>query len=530
MAHVRHLLPCRQCCYLLLSSFWMTSLLPAQENLAPASDRDNVLLVAPQSPQAESTSRAGLVFTSLTRTSQGRARAGSLVTLRAGVRNSADHSAEGVLVSKVTDHPGEEFRRSFQLNAREEKSFTLAVRVPDTPTATAIEVAVTLNVLEGGREVMLMRRDDEPASQTIRFPLVSNEVLTALAMDDAPPEEAYWRWPKAEKYATYELAVTTRVEASLNRICAMLDDGPFPLNMSDWDSLDVLVISAPYVFDDAAAIAAIQQFMQHGGRVWIMLDRIESSAIRDLLVGAQQCETLDTVELNRFVVDIPGRSLDESDRIVDRENPVRLKRVLQQGGQVTHSVEGWPIAIWYPVGSGELLLTTLDSDAWLLPNSIHRSPDPLSQSNFKLPLWASAFGSSVQTQKATTPLATGDVGYPVELIGNPVVSFRLVAAVLFGFCFILIAFGLWRLISGRDLNWIGGFAPTIALVACVPMIVVALGMRRDIPAMITKLQLIELGQSGGGRLREIAAVYSNQNQAMTLSSDFRWNRQTFARD
>ncbi len=503
---------------LLVGTTLCSGLIAQESGSSTAADTATASATPSAQPESEGGAVRGLEFTSLTRTSQGRARVGSLVVLKATVRNASEQSAQGVLVSQLSGQAGDEFRRSFTLNAREEKSFHLAVRVPDQASTPNVDVAVTLNVLEGGREVMLMRRPDEPATQTLQFPLVTNEMMTALAMDDEPPAKAYWRWPKTERYSTYELAVTTRVEASMSRICAMFDDGPFPLNMSDWDSIDVLIVSAPRVFNDATAIAAMQQFIQRGGRVWIMLDRIETSAVRELLVGGQECETVDVVELNHFEVDVAGSSYAAEDRTVDRDQPVSLKRVMQHGGRVTHSVEGWPIAIWYPIGSGELLLTTLASDAWLIPNSTHRSPNPTYQSNFKLPLWAATFASSVQTKKEAQPLVADDVAYPLELIGNPVVSFQLVGLMLLGFCSVLIAIGLWRIFSARDLSWMGGLAPALALAACGPLIAVAMGIRTDIPDMVTRLQLIQLGQHGGGTLREFAAVYSSANQAMKLTS------------
>jgi hypothetical protein len=465
--------------------------------------------------------QGGLEFVALSRTAQGRAKPGGILVLRAVVRNTSEQSAEGSFVAKITGYAGEEYRRQFTLNAKEERALTLPVRIPNPVDGPSVEIGVTLNVLESGREVMLRRRNDEPASQTLTFPLVLADTLTALTMNDSPPDAVYWSWPPTEKYASYEFAVTTRVEAGKSRMCAMIDEGLFPLNMADWDSIDLLIISNPRAFDDASSVAAMQQFMQNGGRIWIMLDHVETESFRGLFMDGQHCETVDTVELNRFVVDVtpPSPPISVEDRTVDRDQPLRLKRVVQQGGSVTHLVDGWPIAIWYPIGSGELLVTALESEAWILPNAVQQNSDPSYQSDFKLPVWGGRLAGLLHADSEEMPIETSTITYPLELIGNPVVSFGVVGAVLSIFCCSLIAFGMWRFFSAADLKWIGGLAPVLSLAACIPLLFVAMRARHEIPAMITKLQIIRLGEQGTGTLREISAVYNDKSQAMTLQSN-----------
>ncbi len=45
------------------------------------------------------------------------------------------------------------------------------------------------------------------------------------------------------------------------------------------------------MFDDAANIAAVQQYLHGGGRVWVMLDTIDTDLVANLLSDQQQIET-----------------------------------------------------------------------------------------------------------------------------------------------------------------------------------------------------------------------------------------------
>jgi hypothetical protein len=91
----------------------------------------------------------------------------------------------------------------------------------------------------------------------------------------------------------------------------------------------------------------------------------------------------------------------------------------------------------------------------------------------------------------------------------------LVAFVLIAFCLCLIAFGIWH-VYGGGLNRVGLVAPTLALLASVPLIVAATLQRRDIPTMATALQLVQIDSAAGAYLREGAAVYSSDSPSMEL--------------
>ncbi len=466
--------------------------------------------------RAEPAVRAGLEFIRLSRSPVTRIKKGGMIALQASVRNSGKVPAVGQLVGRLAGQSGEEDRRQIELAPGEEKSFDLHIRVSAKTTTSPISVIVTLNAIENGREIML-KKGDEPVSETLTLQFDEELVSTAIALTEEPLEGAYWRWPETEPYASYELVLASRVDLGLTRRCILMDGEPITLNSVDWKSVETLVVGKPETLMDSAVVATLQAFLQRGGKVMVLLDEIDTSLIRSLMVHDQQCETIETVELNHIVMDVNSPTvLSLKDRTIDSDKPMKLKRVLQHGGRVTHSIDGWPAAITMKIGSGELLITTLECKAWLKPRFL-QSNDQMSRSNFSVPLWEGTVSSSLNSAKLLDPFEAFDASYPIQLIGSPVVSRQLVGSILIGFCILLVAAGIGATVAG-DLRRIGYIAPGVAIVSTIPLVLAASWTRSDIPEMVSELQFAQFWPSGGGLIRSKAAVYLSASRSMDLVS------------
>jgi len=165
------------------------------------------------------------------------------------------------------------------------------------------------------------------------------------------------------------------------------------------------MIGEKRALDDAAFVESLKRFIAQGGRVWIMLDRVDSEAVRPLLGTGQMCETVDEIEVNKFVITRSNSSTKfiEADRTVESVDPFVFKRVIYSGGRVSHSVGDWPAAIWMPVGYGEVLLTTLECGAWIKKRA-DPSPYLLYQSEFESHEWAKDLASEVNDLRRDIPL------------------------------------------------------------------------------------------------------------------------------
>jgi hypothetical protein len=464
---------------------------------------------------AQTTNQIGLEFVRLTKTSFTRVEKGGVLSLRASVRNTSNEPAIGYLVGKLTGQTGEEDSRRIELKAGEYKDFEMQFRVSPKAEGPQVTAVVTLNVIENGREIML-QRGEEPLSRTLSVNTDTDRFATATSILQDQTEIPTWRWPPKERYAQYELILATRVDSGLSRRCLHLDNENMPISSLDWQAIDSLVIGKPETFDDAVAMGAIKSFLSRGGKVLVLLDEIDTKLVRDLMSPDQQCETVDTVELNQFVMDIRSPiEFSEADRTMQFDKPVRFKRVFQQGGRVTHSIDGWPAAVSMKVGAGELILTALESRVWLQTRAVHRSQDPYYRSDFTAPLWASTLTSALSSAPAMEPLDAKEVSYPTELIGTPIASRNVMGATLIGFCLLLVGVGVWNSFSG-DLKRIGWLAPLLALACSIPIFVASSWSRSEIPPMSSELQIVQFWPTGGGLLRSKAAVTIPESRSMDL--------------
>ena len=468
-----------------------------------------------QASKPESRRQGGLELVQINRVPWTRIRKGGFFSLKALVRNAGSAPAVGQLVGRIAGQTGEEDRRQIELAAGEQRDFDLRLRISADFKNARVDAIVTLNAIENGREVLL-QKGDEPISQTSTLPMDEELVATAITLAPEPPDGPYWRWPFKEEFAPYELAVAARVDAGMSRKCITIESEPLPVSSSDWQGIDTLIVGNPETFNDIAALTALQYFLQRGGHVLVMLDQVDTDSVRDLLVHGQQIETVDTVELNHFVMDVRSPlKFTEMDRTIDSDKPMRMKRVLQQGGKVTHSIEGWPAAVSMKVGDGELLLITLESNAWLKIRTRHQSTEERNRANFTLPLWSGTLTNELNETRLPEPLEVVELSYPIELIGTPVVSRKLVGVLLMGFCVLLVLFGCWIKLAG-DMEKIGFLAPALALACSVPICMAAVWTRKDIPSMVSEMQFIRFWPNGGGLMRGKAAVYLGASQSMDL--------------
>jgi len=440
-----------------------------------------------------------------------------LLVVRCLVKNGDAQAASGIIVGRAVGNLGDEDRRQFQIGPNETRTFDFQVRLPTPMPESKADIEVSLLVREGDKEVLVVR-GDEPATRNFSFwRHPKNRLITALSIGVEPLPPLPWRWEPTEVFSTYELAIASRVDAELSKDCIAFESSPFPLNPIDWKGIDNLILGEPSNLRDAGTVSVLRDYLNDGGRVWIMLDDIETSSLAGLLTSQQQLITMDTVELSKFFVDTP-QSISLQDRTVEVSSPVRFKRVMQKGGAVPYSIDGWPACVIFPIGRGELMVTTLDSAGWIEPRKNQWSQDPFFQSDFELRRFAKGLVDKIHSKRSLPVVSLKDVNYPTEKIGNPIVSRGFVASVLVLFCGSLVAFGLWRGFLG-EMRWAGVIAPALAMFAALPLIIAAWMQKREIPSMVSVFQLVQFSDPSGGMIRESAAVYNAASMPMKLTSN-----------
>jgi hypothetical protein len=460
---------------------------------------------------------AGLRFVSLTKATHGQVLPGGTLVLVANLHNSSDEPLQGTIVAAVEGRPDTQSARTITFLPHQDERLEVYVQVPTTVNGQDYAVfELTLYTSESGKE-MMVDVDGVPMRHSLRLPVGKNSNRAFAVIEAEPPVLPYWYWPPQDPHSNYEWAVASRVASNNTRAMVNLSPGTVPLNRADWGKVAIAIVSDPRLFDDGAAVEALSRFVNNGGCIWIMVDQVPCSIVRPLLHDGQSCEELDEIELNAFSIDVSlsMQSISPADRSVSLDKPARMKRVIQHGGQVSHEVNGWPLAIWMQVGYGKILLTTLESHAWVVPGS--ESSDPLRGTTFKNRLWALSVATEANDILREKPLATA-VEYPMQLFGNPVLPRRLVGGILLAFVCLLALVGAlqWRL---GEISRFGWAAPLLSLAAGCSLFIASSWIRRDIPETAASLQLVQVSEDGNtASVREQGAIYLNSEKAMELAS------------
>lgn len=144
--------------------------------------------------------------------------------------------------------------------------------------------------------------------------------------------------------------------------------GSFPEALAP---LDQLCVTSRRLHERPGLTEAIQLWVQRGGRLVLMLDQ-SGLDVADLLLGDAFPTTLigetssNTIRLD-INPDYSPQSFPTREVVREFDEPVRYLRVLAEAGEVIWSVDGWPVAMRVPYGRGNVLITTIEAQAFLVP-------------------------------------------------------------------------------------------------------------------------------------------------------------------
>ncbi len=474
-----------------------------------------ILFACPGFAQEQPQPPAGLRFNSFGRAMHGRLQPGGWCVVSATVMNTSERPLTARTVATLSGFPDIQNARTLTIFPKSTESFDLYVQVPKVvELETTKELEVSLYQVNNDGEVLLDVKG-VPMRNTLRLQVEQSLNRSFTSLNNEPFEQFPWEWPFKEPYHNYEIVVSSRVLSGNNRSTVGYENLLVPLTRMDWKDVGLMTISDTRFFEDATSVEALNQFINDGGRAWIMLDKIPCHLIQPLLGLGNSCEEVDQVEMNRFSVKSHSAAVSfaEDELLVDKDDPVVFKRVAQVGGIVTHSIDGWPAAISMKIGYGEVLLTTLASAGWLRPGS--ESDDPQLSTSFRMAPWGLPFALEVHESRLAQPIPES-VGYPLELVGNPVLPRTLVGLILLGFIVVLVGAGVVFLRLG-ELSRLGYVAPLLSAVAGGGLLLGSTWIRRDIPETLSRLQLIQVTQDGRtAMVREQSAVHLDASVAMKL--------------
>ncbi len=135
-------------------------------------------------------------------------------------------------------------------------------------------------------------------------------------------------------------------------------DEPLPLEPALWDAIDTVILADDNYFQDPSNLAAIQSWVMRGGRLWVMVDQIQSPLLGTLLGPQVQFAIEDDVYLPQLKIRTTDPvNLSDEDLQYAVQPPARMRRVRYGGVEVSHWVNDWPAIAWAKLGRGEICLT-----------------------------------------------------------------------------------------------------------------------------------------------------------------------------
>jgi hypothetical protein len=352
-------------------------------------------------------------------------------------------------------------------------------------------------------QVLLYERGEDPGrlvlpptEERIRSRVVlyrKREPSATILLDPpdlSPPPDGEVPRPESPDDESTRLVRVFRHTREMSGYVPQVLPGPLPIIPEAFEGIDQFVIASNRIATDAPGLRALRRWVERGGKVWVMLDRVDLEAIAPLLGDALDFEVVDRVGLTHFAVaGPPGTPAVEQ----AHERPVSFARVLLPAGeQAPHTVNGWPAWFTRQVGRGRVVVTTLGPRGWYRPRT-RRDPPTRDEHHARLPVERAPF-LAVADQLQLPPVKSFAVKSfqqsLAEEIGYAIVPRRTVALLFAAFLVAVVASGVAVRRSRRP-ELAGWLAPGAALLTSAAILALAGWSRSDAPATVATGQLVD---------------------------------------
>jgi hypothetical protein len=436
-------------------------------------------------------------------------------------------------------------------------SWMLVGPAPAQESATKRELQVLLYDRTDGTDRLIL----PPGEGKVRARGViykKRDIYTALLLDETrPPDPVFSQMPSPETRddEAVHLVRTFRAASNLSELVNLVRPGPLPPTAEAFDGVDQFVLASGRISRDPVGVRALRRWLERGGRLWVMLDRVEPDVLAPLLGDALDFTVVDRVGLTTTRIEAApngqGASPPEEQTT---ERPVDFVRVLLPPGErAPHTVNGWPAWFSRPVGRGKVVFTTLGPRGWyrprrrledgaspyreypalpvalaplkMLTNELApaREEEDLSRADWPFGDWARAPARKEAKSRDAAPAKGGkDKGagpaeepfhveaFQPELtaeIGYSVVGRGTVALVFGGFLLAALALGL-LLRRARRAELLGWLGPAAALGAAAVFLTLGESSRRATPPTLAVTEVVDaVPGADEAPVRGLMAVY-----------------------
>ena len=430
---------------------------------------------------------------------------------KATVTNEGSETQTALIVVTPEASGGLQYAKKFSVPARSifETSWPVRVGRVETPIS---DFAYLL--FPNGAEDGLIHRSQHDEFIPTYAGLISSNPMLGLTGCLSDPEE-----PTEHMDSTLNLLRLMSYSRRMQQNVITIKPADLSSHAECLEPLDQLTVTSSKLLHYPDAIDSIRAWLQRGGRLWIRLDRTGIDAARSLLDDALPLSVVGETTANSVLLTLNPeyRKQTYPTREVERtfDEPIRYVRVVQDGGEAIWNIDGWPVAMRVSVGRGTVVVTTVDSSVFYLPQTRTREDTP----QFRLipsaePMQSALFVNRPEPmlrQNSVTEQAASVIGYRIPS------RFTAIGLTL---CFpaLLLVVGVWlqRREQGERLILL---LPVIAILVAIPAVGRGSLGRGVAPKTVIETALI---QSVPGSKRLVsdgyASVFDFGSEALNVSS------------
>jgi hypothetical protein len=400
--------------------------------------------------------------------------------------NQTDRDRLARVLLSYDGQPDVQYGRDVWVPARSAlKTWALVGPAPARGPQISRDIQYFLYDRTDGQDVRQRPRGDERVSSR-GVPYRRREPFTAVLLDDYAPEAPqFGRLPQPDSAAeeVVRLARVFRHASDLSDCVFVLHPGPLPPAAEAFDGVDHFVVASNRLGADPAGLAALRRWLERGGRVWVLLDKVGPEVVAPLLGDAFDFEVVDRTSLTDFRIEpTQARPRGPAAEQQAHERAVDFVRVLLPPGErAPYAVNGWPAWFSRRVGAGKVVFSTLGPRAWSQPraNSLPVEGEALHAlaAELRLPLRE----DRLPVEAIRAPLAE-EIGYSVAGRGAVALAFGgfLAGAVALGFV-------LGRSRRPELRGWVG---PAAALAAAGLFVALGAWSRRGAAPTVAAGQIV----------------------------------------
>jgi len=349
---------------------------------------------------------------------------------------------------------------------------------------------------DGQDRLILPETEERVRSRALAYK--RREISTALFLDAPAGDPGAISRPGTRASEIVQFVHVIRRASAFPEHTFIIPSGYLAPTPEVLDGIDQVVLAGNRLATDPPGRETLRQWVQQGGRLWVMLDMIDPEVVAPIFGQDLPFQVVDRVSLTTVEL---RRSRDGAVAVAARdfERPVDLVRVIPSAAaQIQYTVNGWPATFVLPLGRGKVVFTALGPSAWHRPRvptdfrlNDHRPdlPMPLSPLEDLSAEFRPNEGRPRLTPDDLRPLLTEEIGY--QIVRRPAAG-----AILGGFVIALAALGIGLRRSRRP-ELVGWLAPAAAVGAAAIFVALGEGSRRSVPPTVAVAELVDVVPGSG---------------------------------